>query len=493
MDNKKPFLFNNFSGGYCGNLPITNLKPNQASNCDNIVLAIDGMGYRSRLGSTYLNGTPLNSGAVVQGIGYYSQIDNDEWLIAVAGDKVYQSANVSGTFSDITGSLTITSGFRNKWDLFTFNNVIVGIGGPRANPNAPFQWNGTGNAAALTGSPPSAYGGLSANNRVFAFRTAANPSTLYWSVIGDQNDWTGTGSGSTVIGSLSDSQSITAVAVLNTNYMVVFKDNSTYQLVISSSPFPQYSLFSDVGCVGKRAVVVVDGIAYFITKNKDMVATDGQQLIQFPKTADNLWHQIPGSDLPYIEGFRQKGADYDWIVWILTQEVDGGRAIIWDLLNKCWLTCSTGYVANTSLTAPDGRVFLGNQSGYIIKPDQSGVYSDADSGAIAAVWQSGQMNAGSPDLSGITQISTATLTCNAKASGSITMDYYLNGAPTARTTTFSQVPVSTETFVSRRQNITGRGNFFMFKLTHSSSSISAGVQSLLLKGKEYGQKRTSAA
>lgn len=493
MDQKKPFLFDDFSGGYCGNMPITNLKPNQASTLDNIVLSIDGRGYRSRLGSSYLNGTALNSGAVVQGIGYYLQADLDEWLIAVAGDKLYQSANVSGTFTDITGSLTITSGFRNKWDLFSFNNVIVGIGGPRANPDAPFQWNGTGNATALTGSPPSAYGGLAANNRVFAFRTTANPSTLYWSVIGDQNDWTGSGSGSTVIGSLNDNQAITAAAVLNTNYMLVFKDNSTYQLVISSSPFPQYSLFTNVGCAGKRAVVVVEGVAYFITKDKEMLATDGQQLFKFPKTADNLWAQVSSSNLPYIEGFRQKGTDYDWIVWMLTQEVDSGRAIIWDLLNKCWLTCSTGYSTNTSIVDPAGRVFLGNQVGRIIQPDQSGVYSDADSGAISAIWQSGQLNAGSPALDSITQINTATLTCKSKSSGSITMDYYLNGAPTARTATFSQIPVSTEAFVSRRQNITGRGNFFMYKLTHTSSTIDTNVYSLLLKGKAYGQKRTSAA
>lgn len=489
----KYFPIRNFKGGYAGNIPDDQLETYQAADLDNIVLKPSGLGWRTRLGNSKHNSVALNSGANIQGINYLLQADADNWLVAVAGSKLYQAASFGTTFTDVTGAITITSGANNKWDLLTFNDSIVGFGGSPTSPDAPFIWTGSGNASALGGSPPSAYGAFTTNNRVFAFRTNANPSTIYWSIIGNAADWTGSGSGSAVIGSLSDNQKVTAAIVISTNYLIVFKENSTYQMVISSSPFPVYSLFDNVGCVGKKAAVNVDGVVYFVTANKRMQSTNGETLTEYSNDADDLWNAVDSSTLEYTEGFREKGADYDWLVWIVT--ISGTkRAIVWDLQNKCWLRNSTGYKMNTVTRIDNGQVYMGGTDGFIYKPAQAGVYADASEaapGTITGYWRTGWMNPGVLDQ--IAQVQKLTLMFKTKASGSITIYYGFDYIADSKNFTISQVATSTESRSQRSSMLTGRGNTIQFKVQQSSSAIDSEVTGFLLNGKVYGQKRISAS
>ncbi len=493
MDKKKPFPISNFGGGYCGNLPADALQPNQAQDLDNIVLKPGGLGFRSRLGNSKHNSVALNSGANIQGIGYLLQTDGDNWLVAVAGAKFYTAASFGTTLSDTTGTAVITAGANNRWDFLTFNDSIIGFGGSPTAPDAPFTWTGSGNAAPLGGTAPSAYGAFSTNNRVFAYRTAANPSTIYWSIIGLATDFAGAGSGSAVIGSLSDNQKITNCIVISTNYLLVFKENSTYQMVISSSPFPSYTLFDNVGCVGKRAAVNVDGTVYFITANKRMQSTTGETLSEYPNNADNLWNSVDTATLEYTNGFRQKGADYDWLVWIVT--ISGTkRAVIWDLQNKCWLRATTGYKMNDVTRFDNGQVYMGGTDGFLYKPDQSGVYADASEsspGTIAAYWRTGWFNSGGPEE--IQQVGKITANYLTKASGSVSFDYGFDFLPDTKNFTLSQVATSSELITSRSSVLTGRGNFFQTKVGLSSSTIDMQLSSMTLYGKAYGQKRISAS
>ncbi len=491
MDNTKPIVINDFRGGLCSNLPISNLQVNQASDLDNIVIKPNGQGFRSRLGNTLYVSTTFNSGANCQGIGYLLTSAQAVSIGAVFGNKFYDVINGN----DRTGSLTITAGADDQWDFFAFNDQLLAFGGPSTSPDVPFEWNGTsGNATVLTGTPPSAYGAFTTNNRVFAFRTAANPSTMYWSIIANENNWTGAGSGNATIGSLSDSQRITAATILSTNYVIVFKDTSCYQMVTSSAPFPVYSLFDTVGCPGKGACLSINGTAYWINQYGRMVSTDGENLKEYPPNTDDKWNAVQVSRYPYIKGFRQKGADYDWVVWMVsTTGSTNNIAIIWDLLNGCWLQCTTGYNFNV-LTSDNGRVnYMGGYNGHVYLLDVAATYTDASNGsaAIASYWRSGWIN---PQINNeIVQVQKAIATYSTKASGNITLNYGFDFNLDSKSVTFSQTATGSELYTSRLNVLTGRGNFFNFKVGLSSSSIDMNFQSLTLRGKVYGQKRISAS
>lgn len=459
-------------------------------------VAVSGTGSNAQVAASAvaLVQTGLNSTQPVQGIGYLIQANQSTFLVEVVGSKFFKSSNLSGVWVDKTGSYSgITAGANDKWDLFGFQDAIVGFGGPSTSPDAPFTWDGSSNIAALGGTAPSAYGGFSANNRVFAFRTNTDPSTIYWSSLGVANDFSGAGSGSAVVGSFSDNQRITAAKVLSTNYVIVFKDTSTYQMVISSSPFPIYSLFDNVGCVGKRACVNVDGIIYFISSQKRMYSTNGESLQEYSEDAHNLWDSVDDNTREYIEGIRLHTTDYDWIIWSVT--ISGTkRAIIWDLNNQCWLYCSTGWKMNTLGIDHLGQVYQGGSTGVTYLPDQAGQYydtSETSPGTITSFWRSGWLNPA--QLDEIVQVTKMTGTYLTKASGNITISYGFDFVSDSKSFTLSQIPTSSELLTSRSSVLTGRGNFFQFKIGQSSSTIDTEFHSLILRGKVYGQKRISAS
>lgn len=486
MYSGKYFHVDDFKGGYAGNLPSTQLSLNQAYDLDNIVIKPMGKGFRTRLGNAALNGTAMDSGAVVQGIGDYTQSDGDNWLIVVCGTKIFKSEVYDGTMDDITGAVSITAG-DNHWDIFTFNDVVYGFGGPAASPNAAWKWAGSGNATALSANPPvSLAGAFSANNRVFGWAG----STMYWSILGNAEDWTGTGSGSATIGSLADNESITGAQVISTNYVLVFKKGATYQMVISSSPFPVYSLFDNLGAVGKGAKVNADGIVYFIAANGRMYSTNGEGIQEYPKVADDLWNTVLTAYYPHIMGFRQKGADFDWIVWLVTTTgTTNNKAIIWDLENKCWLQCTTGYKMNVVDQNAFGKTYMGGYDGKIYVPNTAATYADASEtapGTITGYWQSGWI---SPDnIDKITQVRKLGVVYYPRASGNITVSYGYDGSANVSSTTLAQTVAASEVYGEKSAILSGRGNTFEFKISQSSSTIDSSIQSIILSGKSAGQK-----
>lgn len=577
------YPISSFKGGYCGNLPITKLSLEQASDLDNIVVLPSGQGFRTRHGNvkwhlatkviqdiTYtsvakgtdgeavtiaytagatagsevvtvvgnaisiqiestvstatqvkakfdasaaavalatavitgtagtaqvavvavaLACTALNSGANIQGIGHFLQADQDKWLIVVAGAKIYSSSAYNGSYSEITGTATVTAAADNHWDIFTFNDKVIGFGGAPASPDAPWTWTGASTAAPLGGTAPSCYGGFSANNRVFAYRTSSLPSTIYWSIIGDPTDWTGTGAGSAVIGSLSDGQRVTAAIVISTNYVLVFKENATYQMVISSSPFPVYSLFDNVGCVGKKAAVNIDGEVYFINSRGEMCSTNGESVKKYPPAADNLWDAVQPSRYPYIVGFRETESDHDWLVWMVsTTGSTNTAAIIWDLENECWLQCTTGYDMNMVGLDHLNNPYIGDYSGFVYRPSVSAHHRDDSTspGTVTGYWRSGWMNPS--NATEVVQVRRMTVNCRTQTSGTITVNYGFDFTADSASFTLSQVPTASETYTSRGSMLTGRGNFFNFKISQSSAVIDTEVHSILLQGKSYGQK-----
>lgn len=378
-----------FSGGLNTKVPVTAVAINQASDLQNINLLPSG-GFEKRRGNTAFNSTAMESGASIHGLGYYRQGDGDEFLVCVVGNKIYTSP-MSGTMTDRTAALTITAGNNNIWTSFVMNDNIHFVGGA---PNAPIVWNGSGNATALGGSPPSGNFGLSHNRRAFIGNTAANPSRIAWSILGDPTDWSGSGSGTQDIQE-GDGDTLVTAAPLNVNHLICFKQNSIHDLITTTAPFPTFPLFRNVGCVGKHAKVVADGLIYFVTPQARMKATDGSTIIEFPDTVDDVWDGLNASRLQYISGVYNNRLDQ--IQWFCSNgsSTTNNYCIVWDIKRRAWLRHPTGMTMNVATTEQDGTIQGGAYNGVIYEMDKASTFTDASEaspGAIKAYWRTGWLD-----------------------------------------------------------------------------------------------------
>ena len=378
-----------FTGGLNTKSPTMVLKINEASDLQNINLLPTG-GFQKRNGNSVFNATAMDSGASVHGLGYYRTALTTDYIMAIAGTKLFKTDNLDGTMDDITGTVTITTGQDKIWTHNQMNNLSIFIGG---NPDAPIKWTGTGNAAVLGGSPPRGEFGIVANSRLFIGNTASNPSRIYWCILGNPEDWSGVGSGTQDVG-LNDGDTLVGASVIGFDTMLLFKQNSVHMLAIRSAPFPLFPLFSGVGAVSKRGIINVDGIVYFITTEPRMKATDGTNVMSFPDSIDDVWDSLSKSRLKYIHGIHNRRLrQIQWFV-SSTSATTHDLCLIWDLERKCWLRNTTGHSMNVSSFTADRVIYGGAYDGKIYKLDDSSTANDASETrpTINAFWRSGWMD-----------------------------------------------------------------------------------------------------
>lgn len=388
MRQSKSLRLFDFSGGLNTQSPVTSLKVTEALDLQNINLfgPVGQTGFEARLGNGAYNSSAMASGAAVHGLGYYRQSDGDEWLMAVSGDKLFKS-EFDGTMDDVTGAVTITSGQDNIWTHSVMNDLSIWVGGA---PDAPIKWNGSGNAAALGGSPPSGNFGIAANNRFFIGNTATNPSRIAWSILGNPEDWSGTGSGTQDV-QTNDGDTLVGAARLGVDHLILFKQSSIHDLNIRTSPFPLFPLFRGVGAVSKRGIVEVGGMIYFVTPEPRMKATDGTKIFDFPDTIEPVWDGLNKSRLKYIQGFYYPKLNQIWWVCSNTTSNTHNLCIVWDIERKCWLRHTAGYGMNVLTLAKDRTAYGGAYDGKVYEQDKASTYTDASesSANINAYWRSG--------------------------------------------------------------------------------------------------------
>jgi hypothetical protein len=432
MRNSKSVRFFDFTGGLNTAAPVTSLRENQAVDLQNINLLPTG-GFEKRRGNTAFNSSAMESGAAIHGLGYYRQADSDEFLVAVVGAKIYSSP-MTGTMTDRTGALSITAGSNNIWTPFVMNDNIHFVGGA---PDTPLVWTGSGNATALGGSPPAGNFGLTHNRRAFIGNTTANPSRIAWSILGDPTDWSGTGSGTQDIQE-GDGDTLVCGVPLNTNRLILFKQNSMHDLTTSSSPFPTFPIARGVGCAGKLAWVVVNGVIYFITPQGRMKSYDGAAILDYPDIIDNTWDALNMGRYQFICGQHNKRTDQ--IYWYCSNGSSSSNnyCIVWDVSKKAWLRHTSGHGMNVSANAQNGTIYSAAYDGKIYKMDVEATFTDASesSSAINAYWRSGWL-----DLEKMIETKYfpyMDISFTTQSAGTLSLSYGFDFSPDRKTVSFSE-------------------------------------------------------
>lgn len=126
--------------------------------------------------------TETSVAKAITGMAYLGEIAAA--MVLTAGTKFYE--DVTGTPTDRTGALTITDSQDNLTDHAIITNIAIFTNRSR---NAPWKWTGSGNGAALGGTPPVGKYCAAFKRRAFIFNTSANPEYGYYSAIDNAESW----------------------------------------------------------------------------------------------------------------------------------------------------------------------------------------------------------------------------------------------------------------------------------------------------------------
>lgn len=524
---------NDFSGGYAGAKAIGNLALNEAKNLENIVVLPGGTGFRNLEGTKQISPSSGSShnlwdftvGVLATRIALPGGGGSDDLRVATLAARTSDNDDVnllnwnidtSGVTS--TALIHYSNGTITKdtfFSIFEFNDSIIVTSRASGTidggaTTTPFKVTlAFGSVSSLQdGVAPNGNIGLAWNNRAWIGSTSSETSKLYYSVLDDETDWNGTGSGF-VNPSPDDGDELTALTPISNNVMLYFKQNSIYQVVGRSDPFAIFELTRGTGCVGKDALVNVDGLVYFITPRGQMRVTDGTKIyddrdIPSLSNADDLWQQIPVDRRAFIRGSRHKGRDYDWIIWLVSlgsAQATNNQAIIWDIKNKCWLRGTQGFSANHITTSPEGRTFLGSYDSLRIfevgvssyfkdDTDSTAIYdgnnrliAPTDSENMTWKWRSDDYSLSMKD---ITQVREVHVMSKYSGNGNLDLNYRYDGKADSSDITKAVVP-STLLLTQQVYRPLGRGDTFGFEL-NSASLVSAQISKISLVGIQQGTK-----
>lgn len=236
-------------------------------------------GYRSfEYSNTIDRSTGAPSGTVNDGIAI-TRPNGDRFVYASTATKLhrYQPTN---NYSDLTGATSNGPWVFTKYgDLVIATSLVAGGDPPQKQDST-----GAGAFANLGGTPPNAYLCCVVRDFLVLARTSANPYRVYWSALGNPEDWT------VAAATQCDFQDLSAEgpiqAIVGGDYGLVFFKNAIYRMDYIGSPaifsFTKISNFGAIGLTGGGAVPQAEQACrlgdntYFIGQDALSVVIGGQ-------------------------------------------------------------------------------------------------------------------------------------------------------------------------------------------------------------------------
>lgn len=397
--------FFNLAGGLNDGSDATTIAPTEASDLQNITFTLAGT-IRKRQGFSHLNASAdPGSSAVTTGGHFYKLSDGTRYLIRLvnnSGSDLIQkmdygagTAGPDGTWDDITGATGIAVTNDSQGDFTqAFDTLIIEDG---VTSTAPFKYTGTGNAAALGGSPPSASMVEYHKNHLWSAGDTSNKSRVSFSNICTNSatcleTYTATDYFEV---DTNDGQIVTGLKS-GLDCLYIWKTASIWRICGDSrDTFTQEQMVRGVGTESNSSIAVINNQFLFKTQNGDYAQYDGGINVQI--LSSKVEGTLTGLNLDRIDDARASAFDDgtgDQDYYICESTSSSGThdlMLVYDTFHKAW-TKFSGINCNSLWQFEDGslqkKLAFGDYIGFVNKyPD-----TEADAGsAIDAYWQSGQL------------------------------------------------------------------------------------------------------
>lgn len=366
---KQEFFSN--SAGLNDAFAPTAIADNEATDLQNVIFTESGS-FKTREGYAKLNSSTIGASVVTTGLKYYAQADGDRFLVGVfSDDKIRKmdysgSSGPDGTWDDITGALSFSIGQDNLASFAVGQDTLIIEDGLSSTP--PYKYTGTGDAAALGGSPPNATLVAFHKNMAFAAGNSSARSTLYFSDVGNIENWTTGLSGN--VGVETNDGSVIRALVSVYDALYICKDTSIWRLSgDDKDTFQLQKMVSGTGCNSPNAIALIGNDAFLTSSQGDVYIYDGGVNLKLISTkvrgtiADASFSRLAyASTVVYDKDYFISFSD--------SSSSSNNRILLFDSFNLAW-TKFVGINANAMALADNGSgedmVVFGDYSGFVYK------------------------------------------------------------------------------------------------------------------------------
>ena len=369
------FPSNALNGGLNSTSGPLGLQDNESSDLQNIDFNKFGSIFQ-RNGYTQLNTVTNGAGTAWDGLHWYEYNSGSTEVrkpVGVGNSKIIKMDDLDGTWDDITGGLTVTDG--NPWTFSNFLNTVYATNGF----DAPWDWDGTGNAALST---------LPVNVTVPKFNALFNNflfyahvklsgvvqnSRIYWSNLKDTGTWA---AAHFIDVAKDDGQEITGIKVLS-DRLVVYKTRSIYNVLYTGDTDVPFVLpgggkaASSVGCVASHSIQDVNNGHVFLSHD-GFYFYDGNNSY---KISEKITSTLLGyNTLRFFQAksLVQRDKNRYMCTMVTSGQTDNDRIVVWDYFNNAWSVYS-GIAASSMATFYTGgdeeKIYFGDYEGYVYRMD----------------------------------------------------------------------------------------------------------------------------
>jgi hypothetical protein len=424
----------------------------------------------------------------------------------------------AGAWVDKTGAVTITDDddnlatFSTFWDGSAANEIAI----IATAQDAPIKWTGSGDAAALGGTPPSFKFQVVHKNKLWV----SVGDILYFSGLRDGESWD---TSNDLVRFEGDGKDITGLAVYG-DRLVVFKPKEIFVVSGSSNRdlFVQ-SVVKGEGCASGYSIQEIESrrhgnVLAFLSSEGFIKGFNGSQnLIQLGDHVTPLWDEMNRSRFEFAPSINYETRNQYWVSATSGSGSTHDRVFVYDYFNDVHTNEQTGQPLSTSLyfdgiNANAMAIFYKDTAPTLVTGDYAGELLHQDDGlldegstSISSSWQSSEIDFGAPthvklltDLHvATTQTSTTSLSINVQTArfsgtsepviapgggiwGTGLWGTMLWGSGTTR---YVRCPIT-------RQSGEGAmyGRFFEFTISHNVSSESMQVEELVANVSDMGDQ-----
>ena len=367
-----------WTGGVNYAVPAEDLPPSDIFQMENCRIGVGGE-VSKRRGSTPFNSSRIDSARTVTAVGEHRFSVSSQKDFAVAGTK-FVEGNGSGTYTDRTGSMTITTGDDNTWLFANGNGTLFGHNG--VSGDNLIKWaSAGGNIAAW-----------SVDSRFTTCRTVE-----YW----DNRAWAGnlsSGADRVWYSDLADIETFGAnnffqlgedvIAVKRFgNALAIHTENSIHLLLPTGNAAVPYRRIqrANAGTIARRAIETVQipnmgEVQIFVRLDGIyMFNGDSTQKISWKLDGFRYWDDLNQAQLGecFSVQYPKRNEIWFWVPNGSSAQVEYNQAIIWDYVRQIWYGPFTGTNRNCAGIISN-QLYAGGYDNSTVYNQDVGLHDDSD-------------------------------------------------------------------------------------------------------------------